>query len=216
MKKIKVLLVDDHELIREGIKNSLVDQESIQIVGEAQNGEEALSFLNENFVHVVIMDISMPYMDGIAATKEIVGKFPKVNILILTIHNEVSIIQEALKAGALGYLLKNTNISKLKEAINQVANDGTYFSPEISEKIMNQLIKGKAERESDFHIKLTKREIEILKLISDEFSNHEIADKLFISQRTVDTHRRNLIQKLQVKNTAGLVRFALKNKIIDV
>ncbi|MDG1276516.1 MAG: response regulator transcription factor [Algoriphagus sp.] len=216
MKTIKVLLVDDHELIREGIKNSLIDHRPIQVIGEAQNGEEALSFLDKNLVDVVLMDISMPIMGGITTTQEIVGKYPDVNVIILTMHNEVSIIQEALKAGALGYLLKNTNISELKEAITQVYNGGTYFSSEISEKIMNQLIKGKADRESDYPARLTKREIEILKLISEEYSNQEIAEKLFISHRTVDTHRRNLIQKLNAKNTAGLVKFALKNKIIDV
>ncbi len=216
MKKIKVLLVDDHPLIREGIKNSMMDQESIQVIGEAQNGEEALSFLSENYVDVVLMDINMSSKGGLATTKEIVGSYPKVGVIILTMHNEVSIIQEALKAGALGYLLKTTNSRELKKAITEVANEGTYFSSEVSEKIMNQLIKRKLERESNNPIKLTKRETEILKLISEEFNNHEIAEKLFISQRTVDTHRRNLIQKLQAKNTAGLVRFALKNKIIEV
>ncbi len=213
MKIIKVLVVDDHSLIREGIKNSLFGQESIHIIGEANDGKGALSFLSENLVDVVLMDISMPSMDGITATKQIVDNFPKVNVIILTMHHEISIIQEALKAGALGYLLKTTSKNELSESIIQVANNGTYFSSDISEKIMNQLIKGKIE--SNNSIKLTKRETEILKLISEEFSNHEIAEKLFISQRTVDTHRRNLIQKLQVKNTAGLVRFAFKNKIID-
>lgn len=216
MKKIRVLLVDDHELIREGIKNSLMSHESIEIIGGAQNGEEALSFLSENIVDVVTMDISMSTMGGFAATKAILEKYPKVNVIILTMHNEVSMIQEALKAGASGYLLKNTNINELKEAITTVANDGTYFSSNVSEKIMNKLVKGKADNESKQQIKLTKREIEILKLISEEYSNHEIAEKLFISQRTVDTHRRNLIQKLQAKNTAGLVRYAFKNNIIDV
>jgi DNA-binding NarL/FixJ family response regulator len=194
----------------------MMDQELIQVIGEAQNGEEALCFLRENYVDVVLMDINMSSMGGIATTKEIVGRYPKVGVIILTMHNEVSIIQEALKAGALGYLLKTTNTSGLKKAITEVANEGTYFSSEVSEKIMNQLIKRKLERESNDPINLTKREKEILKLISEEFTNHEIAEKLFISQRTVDTHRRNLIQKLQAKNTAGLVRFALKNKIIDV
>ena len=215
MKKIKVLLVDDHELIREGIKNSLKDQESIDIIGGVQNGEEAISFLNGSSVDIIIMDLSMPHVDGFSATRTIVEKYPKVNVIILTIHNEISMIQEALKAGASGYLLKNTNINELKEAITQVANEGTYFSSEISKKIMNQLIKGKKDKETQYQIKLTKREVEILKLISEEFSNHEIAEKLFISHRTVDTHRRNLIQKLHAKNTAGLVRFAFKNKIIE-
>jgi len=216
MKILKVLLVDDHELIRQGIKNYLLDHEPIQVIGEAEDGEEALSFLSENCVDVVLMDISMPIMGGISTTQEISVRYPNVNVIILTMHNEVSIIQEALKAGALGYLLKNTNMEELKDAINQVGNGGTYFSSEISEKIMHQLIKGKAERESDYSIKLTNRETEILKLISEEFSNHEIAEKLFISHRTVDTHRRNLVQKLNAKNTAGLVKFALKNNIINV
>jgi DNA-binding NarL/FixJ family response regulator len=214
MKKIKILLVDDHALIREGIKNSLMNHEHLD-VAEAVNGKEAIDQIAHTNFDLVIMDISMPEMSGTEATSIITKKYPNLNVLMLSMHTDESHIREALKAGALGYILKNTDMEELLEAIVTVSNGEPYFNKEVSAKIMNQLVRGKENNQSNGLSKLTNRETEILKLISEEYTNHEIADKLFISSRTVDTHRRNLIQKLQAKNTAGLVRYAIRNKIVE-
>lgn len=216
MKKIRILLVDDHALIRAGIRNSLMNQEHLEVVAEAMNGAEALDYLSKTNVDLVIMDLSMPEMSGTEATRLITEKYPHVNVIILSMHNEETRIREALKAGALGYILKSTSMTELLEAVETVSKGEPYFTREVSTKIMNQLIRGKENEHGDTLSRLTNRELQILKLISEEFTNHEIADKLFISSRTVDTHRRNLIQKLHAKNTAGLVRYAIKHKIAEI
>lgn len=216
MKKIRILLVDDHALIRAGIKNSLINQAHIEVVAEAMNGAEALNQLTKTGVDLVIMDLSMPEMSGAEATRLIREKYPDVNVLILSMHNEEARIREALKAGAMGYILKSTSMTELLEAVETVSKGEPYFTREVSAKIMSQLVRGKENEHADTMSRLTRREMEILKLISEEFTNQEIAVKLFISPRTVDTHRRNLIQKLHAKNTAGLVRYAIRHKIAEV
>ncbi len=216
MKKIRILLVDDHALIRAGIRNSLLNQEHIEVVAEAMNGTEALVHLSTTAVDLVIMDLSMPEMSGAEATRIITERYPDVNVLVLSMHNEEARIREVLKVGALGYILKSTSMTELLEAVETVAKGEPYFTREVSAKIMNQLVRGKENEHADTMSRLTNRELQILKLISEEFTNHEIADKLFISPRTVDTHRRNLIQKLHAKNTAGLVRYAIRHKIAEV
>lgn len=214
MKKINILLVDDHALVREGIKNSLQGQEHLDVIGEARDGKEALALLAQAKPDVVIMDINMPGMGGVDATRSIKSRYPEINILVLTMYNEEAQIRELLKSGALGYILKSTSMAELVEAIEVVSKGETYFAKEVSSKIMNQLVKG--NNRSKLEVSLTNRETQILKMISEEYTNHEIAQKLFISSRTVDTHRRNLIQKLNAKNTAGLVRYAIKHKISKV
>ena len=214
MKKIDILLVDDHALVREGIKNSLQSQQHLRVVGEAKDGSEALQLLSRSKPDVVIMDINMPGMGGVEATRTVKAHYPDVNILVLTMYNEEAQIRELLKSGALGYILKSTTMAELVEAIEVVSGGETYFAKEVSSKIMNQLVKG--NHRSKQEVKLTAREMEILKMISEEYTNHEIAQQLFISSRTVDTHRRNLIQKLNAKNTAGLVRYAIKHNISKV
>ncbi|OEK00995.1 hypothetical protein BFP97_05485 [Roseivirga sp. 4D4] len=216
MKKISVLLVDDHTLVREGIKNSLVTQEHIQIVGEAKNGLEALDILKKSTPDVVIMDVNMPIMNGTETTKSIKRLYPDINIIVLTMHNEEALISELLQSGATGYLLKSTSMAELVEAIEVVSGGETYFTKEVALKMMNRFVKGTGRTKALKAASLTKREVEILKLISEEYTNHEIADMLFISPRTVDTHRRNLIQKLHAKNTAGLVRYAIRNNIAEI
>lgn len=206
------MLVDDHALIREGIVNSLVSHEHIEVVAQANCGEEALAKLTRQPVDVVIMDISMKGMGGVEATRQITNRYPDVNVLVLTIYNEETRIVDMLQAGASGYILKSTNMKELLEAIEVVSKGESYFAKDVSSKIMNQFRKRKNTKDV-IQVRLTKREEQILKLIAEEFTNHEIAKKLFISSRTVDTHRRNLIQKLNAKNTAGLVRYAIKNQI---
>jgi len=213
VKKINILLVDDHTLVREGIKNSLMAQDFIEIIGEAKNGKEALEYLDKVMPDLVIMDVNMPVMNGVEATSKIKKKFPDLNIIILTMHNEEIQIKELLKSGASGYLLKSTNMAELLEAIELVTQGETYFAREVAAKMMDRFVKGKDKSNTQDPDCLTNRETEILKLIAEEFTNNEIAEQLFISPRTVDTHRRNLIQKLHAKNTAGLVRYAIRHKI---
>lgn len=210
---IKILIVDDHKIIRDGIKSMLMDEKDIIIVGEEENGNAALKTLGTKEVDVVLSDISMPIMGGSDLTKNINQYHPKTKVLILSMHEEEQYIKDLIENGASGYILKNTGGDDLINAIRTVAGGKNYFSNEV----YSTLIMGGSKKtsSSEDEVQLTKREIEVLKLISEEMKNHEIAEKLFVSTRTVDTHRRNLLQKLNVKNTAGLVRYAVKAGIVD-
>lgn len=217
---IKILLVDDHKIIRDGMKALLFGNSDIEIVGECNDGDEVLPFLEKNEVDVIIMDINMPVLNGIDATTKIIEKYPEMKILALSMHNEEGYISKILKAGAMGYVLKNTGKKELIEAISKVYENGNYFSDEVATIMMSKYMKNNNSRQKQPRSlarveNLTKREVEILSLIAEEMTNVEIGDKLFISPRTVDTHRRNLLQKLGVKNTAGLVKFAMQNGLLD-
>ncbi|MBB3698173.1 response regulator [Flammeovirga yaeyamensis] len=212
---IKILLVDDHQMVREGLK-SFLDQEHYQIVGEANNGTEALSLLSDREVDVLVTDITMPEMDGIDLTKEAINKYPSLNVLALTMMNEGHNIKKMLAAGAKGYVLKDCTQSDLRKAIENVANGQTFFSDEVTETIMQGLTaQPSLKKRVATEIPLTNRETEILHLICKEYSNTEIAEALFISARTVETHKRNLLEKTGVKNIAGLVLYAIERKLFD-
>lgn len=219
MKQIKILIVDDHPMIRQGIKSLLEDVDYIDIAAEAANGNEALNALAKGRFDLVIMDIKMPELSGIETTEKIHTMYPEVKVLAISMYDEQRYIVRMLQAGALGYVLKNTSKEELLQAINSVMNGESYFSQEVSSIMMSQFMSKKAPDYSDVvraDVALTKRETEIIKLIAEEHTNTEIAEKLGISPRTVDTHRRNLLQKLDVKNTAGLVKYAIQHNILEV
>ncbi len=211
---IKLLIVDDHQIVRDGVKALLKSSKDIDVIGEASHGLEALEFLKKSKgeVDVIIMDITMPVMDGVTATKQILKEFPLIKILALSMHDDESHIITMLKQGALGYVLKTTGKSELEHAIARVSEGQSYFSKQTSSKILDYISSG-GKRNQKSVTKLTEREKEVLLLIADELTNAEIAEKLFVSHRTVDTHRRNLLQKLNAKNTAGLVKYALQNEL---
>lgn len=218
MEALRILLVDDHPMIRVGIKSLLEDDKRIVTIDEATDGDDCLELLEKNSYDVIIMDIKMPKKTGIDTTKEIVKKYPNAKVLALSMHDEQDYIVKMLQAGAKGYLLKNSSKEELLKAVETVSNGENYFSSDVSSIMLSKYIykefpSAKKDYKSD--IQLTKRETEIIKMISEELTNAEIADKLGISVRTVDTHRRNLLQKLDVKNTAGLVRYALQNGLLD-
>ena len=218
MEKIRLLLADDHKIIRDGIAALLSEVPNFEIVGEAKNGRELIALLVDTPADVVLMDINMPVMGGIEATEEITKRFPDVRVLALSMYNEKSFIQKMLHAGATGYVLKNVGKDELVLAIETVRTGKSYFSDEVSMAMMSSFMSKKPlNAPSSFspEIILTKREIEVLGLISQEMTNNEIADKIFVSPRTVDTHRRNLLQKIGAKNTAGLVRYAMSSGILD-
>ncbi len=217
---ITVLIVDDHKIIRDGIKSLLEDVPNIKIIGEASNGLEAIEFFKNQSADVVIMDIRMPEMGGIETTKYLTENYPNVKILALTMHDEEAFISKMLHAGASGYLLKNVGKEEFVTAINKIYKGENYFSLDVATKMMTKFMSNK-NNENDIEIEegnntlqLTKREIEVIKLIAEGLTSQDIADKLFISSRTVDTHRRNLLQKLNVKNTAELIKFAIKHNIV--
>lgn len=213
-KLIKILIADDHKIVIDGIKSLLTEEANFKVVGEVDNGQQVLDFIKDNEVDVFLVDVTMPVMNGIETTKALKEVLPDAKILALTMHEDPQYFKKMVEAGASGYILKNTDKHELVKAIQLIAEGRNYFSNEMySDFIMGRI---KPDKESEApEMFLTKREIEVLKLIADEMKNHEIAEKLFISTRTVDTHRRNLLQKLDVKNTAGLVRYALKSGIID-
>lgn len=216
---VKVIIVDDHRIIRVGLRGLLERETDIEIVGEAERAEDVLKILAEQKVDVVLMDIDLGETDGINITTQIRSQHPDVFVLGLTMHEEPEYIVKMLEAGASGYLLKNAGRDELLAAIHAVAKGDSYFSQKVSATLLqavtrNRQAGGLSTSKGKLQTPLSDRELEVLRLIAQEYSNPEIAEKLFISIRTVDTHRRNLLEKLQVKNTVGLVKYALEKGII--
>jgi len=223
--KIKVFIVDDHDLFKEGIKLLLRNEKELEVVGDAANGAEFLQKVEEIKPDVVLMDINMPVMNGIDATRAAVSKYPNLKVLALTMFEEGAYISEMMKARAHGYLLKNTGREELLGAIKKVIAGEKYLSASVTVKlidsVMNPVSKpspvspsmnDSTERKK---VDITKRELTIIKLIAQEMTNQEIADKLDNSPMTIITHRKNLLRKLGVKNTAGLIKYAVQNGLLD-
>lgn len=207
---IKIAIADDHQMFIDGIKSLLKGNKNMLVSVEATNGEQLLSLLKEQQTEVILMDVNMPVMDGIEATKQVKKLFPEIKVIMLTMFSSKDYIEKLLRVGANGYVLKNTGKEELTTAIEKVMQGESYFSKEVTERIMEGL-QGKKAENNPHMVELTEREKDVLRLIAQELTSHEIADKLFISFHTVETHRKNLISKLQVKNIAGLVKYAVQN-----
>ena len=213
MRKIKILVVDDHKIIRDGIISLLHDQPKYMVVAEASNGREALEVLKEIKVDIAILDINMPEMNGIDCTHEITEKYDEVRVIALTMHNEEVYLTKMIEAGAVGYILKNLGKKELLSALDAVVDGKHYYSPEITLAVIKELTNPAKKKEETDKIELTARELEVLELIVLEHSNQEIANKLSISVRTVDAHKRNLLEKTGARNAAGLVKFSISNNL---
>lgn len=211
--KIKIFLVDDHNLFREGLKFLLSNNDFISEIYEAENGKDLLNNVLNVKPDIILMDIEMPVMNGIEATKETLKIYPKTKVIALSMYGNENFYSEMIDAGAKGFLLKNSKFEDVQKAIVDVNDGKNYFSPEILEAIIKNLNKKKYKKKNT---DLTEREIEILYNICKGLSNQEIADFLYISKRTVDKHRENVLLKTQSKNTAGLVIYAIKNQIFEV
>lgn len=208
---INLLLVDDHQIVIDGLRALLAGDGRFTIKGSAKNGKEALEVLRLLKVDVVLLDVDMPEMNGIETTRAIRKEFDNIKIVILTMHEEKAMIKMLLDTGADGYLLKNSDKAELIRAIDDVMAGRQHLSPEAT----SVLLSPDRNQRSGKLAELTEREVEILKLVAEGLSNKEIGDRLFISHRTVDTHRTNLMTKLEVHNVAGLVRFAIQNGLIS-
>ena len=207
----KVLLVDDHKIIRNVLSKFLEDNLQAEII-EANNGIEGIKLLDNHDFDLVIADINMPRMDGIEMTKQIKTKYPSMRVIALSMMDDSVSIKKMLKAGASAYVLKEGDVNELLKAIEKVIDGESYYSPAVTESIMSSISDSRqAYKEAD----LTKRELEVLELIFKEKTNKEIADELFISLRTVETHKHHIMEKTGAKNMAGLVKFAIREKLFD-
>ncbi len=211
---IKIIIADDHQMFIDGIKSLLVNEKGIKVIGEAVNGKQVLSLLEKEQADIVLLDVNMPEMDGIEATKLIKQKYATVKVLMLTMYNNQEFIFGLMNAGASGYILKNTGKTELLEAITAVNNGKTYYSKDVTETILQNFSKKTTEQKVEA-AHLTEREKDVLKLIAQEYNTQEIATQLFISANTVETHRKNLLSKLQAKNIAGLVKFAIQSGLVS-
>lgn len=216
--KIKVVIADDHQIFIEGIKSLIRDSEKVSLVGEARDGETLMQVLKLKGPDVVLMDVSMPNMNGIEATRKIRLQFPAMKILGLTMSDDADSVSEMMRAGALGYLLKTTGKAELINAISHVYRGEKYLSSEMSMKLIEKMF-DENEKETVVNTprkaEITKRELDIVRLIAQELTNVEIAKKLNNSPMTIITHRKNLLRKLGVKNTAGLVKYAVMNGLLE-
>jgi DNA-binding NarL/FixJ family response regulator len=215
--KIKIILTDDHRIFRDGIKSLLSENEDIQIIGEASDGIELMEMLKVMVPDIVIMDITMPKISGIEIAKQISSLYPELGILILSMHTNEEFVINSIKAGAQGYLPKDTSKEELLKAIHAIYEGGEYYSKNVSDNFLKSYIRRfKVEQSLKENDELTKREIEILQMAAGGKCNKEIADQLCISVKTVDAHKNHIMQKLKLKNTAEMVIYAIKNKIIEV
>ena len=213
MEKIKIIIADDHQLFRNGLKILLNSFPDFEVTGEASNGEEFLKLLTTVPAEIALMDINMPEMDGIDATRKGLKICPEIKIIALSMYGEEEYYYKMVDAGAKGFLLKDSDISEVKEAILTVSKGGSYFSQELLYHVIQKIKHREHESKT---ANLSKREKEILAKICEGLSNQEIADTLFISKRTVDKHRANLLGKTNSKNTASLILFAIRNKLIEI
>ena len=211
--KIKVMIVDDHGIVRQGLRTYLDLLEDITIIAEAENGLDALEKVKQFNPDIVLMDLVMPEMDGIEATHKICGSYPDVKVIVLTSFTEDEKVFSAIKAGAVGYLLKDISPPELAKAIQAVHSGETHLHPEITKKLMNQFVSPKSEAETPPE-DLTPREMEVLQLIAQGLSNKELANKLTISEKTVKTHLSSIFSKLHLSDRTQAAIYALKHNLV--
>lgn len=216
-KKMKVLIADDHAIVREGLQAILTVQPDVEVVGEAVDGEEAVAKTRELQPDVVLMDITMPGMNGLEATRQIKNGNPDMKILVLTMHEEEDYFYRILEAGASGYFVKGGSFKELLSALKAVGHGDVFIYPTMAKKLLNNYLEGvKSGQEVEKYRKLTDREREILRLVADGHTNQEIAETLFISPTTVQTHRAHMMAKLKLHNRAELIKYAIRQGFVTL
>jgi len=216
MSKIKIAIADDYKIFREGLKVGLSAEENFDVILEADNGEELMKALETATPDVILMDLKMPLMDGMEATKAVRKKYPTIKVLVVTMYDDDKFIIHLMENGANGYLLKNTEPDEIKKSIYAVHENGYYFNDLVNKALLKKLVlKNNLKPSFNQNVELTEREMEVLKLICEEKTAAEIAKDIFLSPRSVEGIRQRLIEKIGVRNTAGLVMFAVKNNMVD-
>jgi len=217
-KAITVHIADDHQILIDGVKAVLNLEENIDVIGFSLNGIQVVEWFKENYADVLILDINMPELDGIGVLKALKKAKKRPEIIVLSSYDDIKLVKEVLQMGAKGFVPKKSAGEHIVNAVYKVANGNQYFTDDVKEKMMQTLLNGQPKNEGSqdgvLISSLTKREIEVLKLVAQQYSTREIAEELIISESTVETHRKNLMKKVKVKNSVGLAIFALKNEVI--
>lgn len=214
MNKIRIVVADDHHILLDGLRALLQKQKDLEITGMYDNGLSLFDDLPKSQPQVALVDINMPGLNGLELTQKIKEFYNHIAVIVLSMHDDSAHIMEMIEAGASGYLLKNVNDTELLDAIRAVSNGKMYFSQEVSDTITNYAVNKQRKSDQPEEAKLTDREREILKLISEEMSNAKIAEVLFISERTVETHRKNMLRKTNNKTIVGLLKYAIEKQLI--
>jgi len=214
LSKTRLLIVDDHQMLLDGIRALLQDVDQFEIVAEAHNGSQALEILSNQAIDIVLTDINMPEMNGIELAQKIQSSYPETKILALSMFSEKQTIREMVDAGVSGYILKNTGKEELVGALTKIASGGLFFGDEVTNEMMRMMTDNEKAAKKLDEVTLTIREKEILKLISKEYSNIQIANELFISERTVETHRKNIFRKTNTKSIVGLIKYAYEHQLV--
>ncbi|MBS1920655.1 MAG: response regulator transcription factor [Bacteroidetes bacterium] len=216
MAKIKIAIADDYKIYREGLKVSFAQDDKLDMLFEADNGEDLLKNIETNKPDVVIMDLKMPVMDGMEATQLLRKKYPDIKVVVVSMYDDDKFIIHLMEIGANGYLFKNAEPDEIRKAIHAVYENGYYFNDIVNKALLKKLVlKGNIKPSFNQNVELTEREMQVLKLICEEKTATEIGKEIFLSPRSVEGIRQRLIEKVGVRNTAGLVMFAAKNRIVD-
>jgi two-component system, NarL family, response regulator NreC len=213
---IRVLLADDHNIFRDGLHTMIDKEEGMEVIGEADNGRKAIKEAEKLAPDVVIMDISMPDMNGIEATRKIKAEMPDIKVIALSMHSDRRFVLGMLEAGASGYLLKDCAFSELAVVIRQVTTGNTYLSPKIADVVVKGYLNKMSDSSHKDSVLLTSREREILQLIAEGMTAREIAEHVYLSIKTVETHRRNIMQKLNMRSIADLTRYAIQEGLVSL
>ncbi len=216
MKKIRVLLVDDHAILREGIKALLEKQDNIEVIAEAADGREAIPKVAQSRPDVVVLDISMPMMDGLESTRQIKRENPDIKVLVLTMHDNEEYFFQLLRAGASGYVTKKSVSRELVSAIEAVYRGDSFFCPSMAKFLLSDFLRLDKAVENIDQEDLTPREREIVKLIAEGYTNQQIADLLHRSVKTIESHRSNILRKLDIHDSIELVKYAVRKKLIEI
>lgn len=213
---IKIAIVEDHTLFREGLKSLLENNVDYKVVAEFSNGQEFINALFDIDVDLVLMDIEMPVMNGIEATTEAKMKLPQLRLIALSMYSDQKYYYEMIKAGVSGFVLKEATTDELEKAINDVINDQSYFSPKLLQQVVLHIPEMEHHQKLIQKLQITDRELEVLNLICQGMTNNEISEKLFLSSKTVETHKTRLLKKTSTKNGASLILYALRNKLVSL
>jgi DNA-binding NarL/FixJ family response regulator len=216
MKKIRVMIADDFEMVRAGLSSILAKQNDVEVIGEVTNGLEAVRFVAEHSPDVVIMDLTMPVMNGVEATRQIVAQSPKVKVIALSIHYDHSIVAEVLKAGASGYLLKDSASDELVTAVRTSQRGETYLSSKVTQVLVSTFVRNPGEGSKPTFSPLSSKQRGVLQLLAEGKSNKEVASCLSISPKTVEAHRAQIMEKLQIHTIAGLTKYAIREGLTSV